>query len=99
MTDLLRIRTAITSRNCNPITAMFLRDICQVYRVPFPSETTTDYIKSQMNIKHKTRDIQTWKKEKHLFLDMPFTNTDTPVTSPYQCVKHSALKSVCFFLS
>jgi hypothetical protein len=39
-----------------------------------------------MDIKRKTRDIRTWK-QKHLFLDISSTNTDTLVSSLYQCVE------------
>jgi hypothetical protein len=38
-----------------------------------------------MDIKCKTCDIWTW--EKHLFLSMSFTNTDTLVPSLYQCIE------------
>jgi hypothetical protein len=41
---------------------------------------------SQMDIKRETRDIRTWK-EKHLFLDISSTNTDTLVPSLPQCVE------------
>jgi hypothetical protein len=41
--------------------------------------------RSQMDIKCKTCDIQTWKE--HLFLDMSSTNTDTLVPSLYQCIE------------
>jgi hypothetical protein len=38
-------------------------------------------VRSQMDIKRKTCDIQTW--EKHLFLDISSTNTDTLAASLY----------------
>jgi hypothetical protein len=41
---------------------------------------------SQMDIKRRICDIQNCKK-KHLFLDISSTNTDTLVTSFYQCVE------------
>jgi hypothetical protein len=41
--------------------------------------------RSQMDIKRKSCDIQTWKK-KHSFLDMSSTNIDTLVPSLYQCI-------------
>jgi hypothetical protein len=46
--------------------------------------------KSQMDIKHKTCDIHTWKK--HLFLDISSTNIDTLVQLLYQCVKTCSLE-------
>jgi hypothetical protein len=43
-----------------------------------------------MGIKRKTYDIQTW--EKHLFLDISPTNTDTLVPSRYQCVETRSIE-------
>jgi hypothetical protein len=40
---------------------------------------------SQMHVKRKICDVRTWNK--HLFLDISSTNTDTPVPSLYQCVE------------
>jgi hypothetical protein len=45
---------------------------------------------SQMDIKRKTCDIQTWGK--HLFLDMSSTNIDTLVPSLYQCVETRSIE-------
>jgi hypothetical protein len=45
-----------------------------------------------MNVKRKTRDIQTRKKK---CLDILSIDTDTLDTSPYQRVQHSALNSFC----
>jgi hypothetical protein len=41
--------------------------------------------RSQMDIKRKTREIQTWKN--HLFLDICSINIYTLVPSFYQCVE------------
>jgi hypothetical protein len=38
---------------------------------------------SQMDVKRKTCDIQNWK-EKKIYLNISFTNTDTPVPKLYQ---------------
>jgi hypothetical protein len=46
--------------------------------------------RSQMDIKLKTCDIQTWKK--HLFLDISSTNIDTLVPSLYECVETHSVK-------
>jgi hypothetical protein len=43
-----------------------------------------------MDIKSKTCDIPTW--EKHLFLDIFSTNSDTLVPSHYQCVKTCSIE-------
>jgi hypothetical protein len=45
----------------------------------------------QKDIKRETGDIRTWK-EKHLFLDMSSTNTDTLVPSLYLCVENRSIK-------
>jgi hypothetical protein len=46
--------------------------------------------RSQMDIKRKTYDIRTW--EKHLFLDICYTNIDTLVPSLYQRVKTCSIE-------
>jgi hypothetical protein len=43
-----------------------------------------------MDIKPKTRGIQTWKK--HLFLDISSTNIDALVSSLYQCVETRSIQ-------
>jgi hypothetical protein len=44
-----------------------------------------------MDIKRKTRDFRTCKKE-HLFLDISSTNADTLVPSLYQCVQTCSIE-------
>jgi hypothetical protein len=63
---------------------------CHIIKVA--AAKTTNHIyevesinRSQMNMKHKTCDIRTWKK--HLFLDISSTNFDTLAPSLYQCVE------------
>jgi hypothetical protein len=46
--------------------------------------------RTQMNIKRQTCDIQDW--EKHLFLNISCTNTDTPVPLLYQCVETCSIE-------
>jgi hypothetical protein len=46
--------------------------------------------RSQMDIKRKTSDIRTW--EKHLFLDISSSNSDTLIPSLYQCVETRSLE-------
>jgi hypothetical protein len=46
--------------------------------------------RSQMDIKRKTCDTRTW--EKHLFLDISSTNTDTLVPSLYQYVETRSME-------
>jgi hypothetical protein len=45
----------------------------------------------QIDIKHKTCDIRSWKN-KRLFLDTSSTNTDTLVLSLYQCVETRSIE-------
>jgi hypothetical protein len=46
--------------------------------------------RSQMDIKHKTRDDRTWKKK--LLLDISYTNVDTFAPYRYQCVETRSMK-------
>jgi hypothetical protein len=48
--------------------------------------------RSQIDIKCKTYDVQTWNKPS--FLDISFTNIDTLVPSLYHCVE---TRSIEFF--
>jgi hypothetical protein len=45
---------------------------------------------SQMDIKRKTRDNETWKKNNDLFLGISSINIDTLVPSLYQASKPAA---------
>jgi hypothetical protein len=44
----------------------------------------------QMDIKHKTRDIRTWKK--YLFFDISSTNVEKLVPSLYRCVETRSIE-------
>jgi hypothetical protein len=45
-----------------------------------------------MDKKRKICDIRTWKKKKHLFLDISSTNINTLVPSLYQCVETRSIE-------
>jgi hypothetical protein len=53
--------------------------------------------RSQMDIRHKTCDIGTWKK--HLFLDMSSANIDTLVLLLYQCVETCSIEILLTVIS
>jgi cytidylate kinase len=55
-----------------------LRDVRDIYE-------RESVKRSQRDMKRKTSDIQTWKR--NLFLDISSTNIDTLVPSLYQCVE------------
>jgi hypothetical protein len=48
-----------------------------------------------MDMKRKTSDIRNW--EKHLFLNISSTNSDTLVTSLYQRVETRSIQVFCLF--
>jgi hypothetical protein len=50
-----------------------------------------------MDIKRKKCDIQTWKK--HLILDIYFSNIDTFVPSPSQCIETHSIEIFVWLLS